>query len=71
MTVNLAKLVVGCGNCSGKKVGKFRKSGLTPVAASCIYAPLVDARNTNLECYIADAKMVDECNFFILEVVKA
>jgi flavin reductase (DIM6/NTAB) family NADH-FMN oxidoreductase RutF len=70
-TVELAEKVVGCGNTSGRRVDKFRKFGLTQVAASRVTAPLIDECYANLECTILDAKMVAKYNFFILEVVKA
>ena len=70
-TLALARKVVGCGNCSGRKVDKFEKFALTPVAASCVKAPLIDECYANLECKLADTKMVAKYNLFILEVVKA
>jgi flavin reductase (DIM6/NTAB) family NADH-FMN oxidoreductase RutF len=70
-TFELAKQVVGCGNCSGREVDKFKKFRLTPITASCVHAPLIDECYANLECKVADAKMVNKYNFFILEVVKA
>ncbi len=70
-TVELAEKVVGCGNTSGRTVDKFEAFGLTPVAASCIKAPLVAECYANLECKVADGKMVAKYNFFILEVLKA
>jgi flavin reductase (DIM6/NTAB) family NADH-FMN oxidoreductase RutF len=70
-TVELAKKVVGCGNCSGRKVDKFKKFSLTPVTASYVQAPLIDECYANLECKVVDGKMVSKYNLFILEVVKA
>ncbi len=70
-TVELAEKVVGCGNCSGRRVDKFKKFGLTPVVASVVSAPLIDECYASLECRIADDAMVDKYNFFVLEVVKA
>ncbi len=70
-TVELAEKVVGCGNCSGRRVDKFKKFGLTPVVASVVSAPLIDECYASLECRIADDSMVDKYNFFVLEVVKA
>ena len=70
-TVELAKKVVGVGNTSGRKIDKFETFGLTPVEASCVKAPLIDECYANLECKIADGKMVNKYNFFILEVLKA
>lgn len=70
-TLALAKKVVGVGNTSGAKVDKFKKFGLTPVAASHVKAPLIDECYANLECKIADGKLVAKYNFFILEVLQA
>jgi flavin reductase (DIM6/NTAB) family NADH-FMN oxidoreductase RutF len=70
-TLELSKKVVGCGNTSGRTVDKFKEFGLTPVAASCINAPLIDECYVNLECRVIDDKMVPQYNFFILEVIKA
>jgi flavin reductase (DIM6/NTAB) family NADH-FMN oxidoreductase RutF len=70
-TVELAKQVVGVGNCSGREVDKFETFGLTPKPASMVRAPLIDECFANLECKIADTRMVNKYNMFILEVVKA
>jgi flavin reductase (DIM6/NTAB) family NADH-FMN oxidoreductase RutF len=70
-TLDLAEKVVGCGNTSGRKIDKFKRFDLTPVAASCVRAPLIEECYANLECKIADGKMVAKYNLFILEVLKA
>ena len=70
-TVELAKKVVGCGNTSGRSVDKFKKFGLTPSAAACVRAPLIDECYANLECKVIDAKLALKYNIFICEVVKA
>lgn len=70
-TVALAKKVVGVGNCSGRKVDKFKKFGFTPSAASSVQAPLIAKCYANFECRVADMKMVAKYNFFVLEVLKA
>lgn len=70
-TVGLAKQVIAIGNCSGRKVDKFARTGLTPVAASLVQAPLIAECYANLECRVADTRLVNSYNFFILEVVKA
>lgn len=69
--VELAKQVVGVGNCSGKKMDKFRKFKLTPQPASQVTPPLIAECYANLECRVADTRMVNKYNFFVLEVVKA
>jgi flavin reductase (DIM6/NTAB) family NADH-FMN oxidoreductase RutF len=70
-TVGLAKKVVGCGNTSGRTVDKFRKFGLTPVAAAHVGAPLIDECHANLECKVVDTRMAAKYNLFVLEVMKA
>ena len=70
-TVDIAKQVVGIGNCSGKKVDKFTKFKLTPQPAAQVEPPLIAECYANLECKVADTRMVNRYNFFVLEVVKA
>jgi flavin reductase (DIM6/NTAB) family NADH-FMN oxidoreductase RutF len=70
-TVELAAKVVACGNVSGRRVDKFTTVGLTPLAASRVQAPLIAECYVNLECRVADARMVTRYNMFVLEVVKA
>jgi len=70
-TVELAKQVVGIGNCSGKKVDKFQKFKLTPLPASQVSPPLIAECYASLECRVADSRLVNKYNFFVLEVVKA
>jgi flavin reductase (DIM6/NTAB) family NADH-FMN oxidoreductase RutF len=70
-TLELAKQVVGIGNCSGTEADKFARFGLTPVAAAEVQAPLIGECYASLECKLADSRLVNRYNFFILEVVKA
>jgi flavin reductase (DIM6/NTAB) family NADH-FMN oxidoreductase RutF len=70
-TVELAAQVVGCGNTSGRKLDKFKRFGLTPVAASLVQAPLIDECYAALECRLADTRLVAKYCFFILEVQQA
>jgi len=70
-TVELAQQVVACGNSSGRKVDKFEAFDLTPVAATCVKPPLIGECYANLECRVADSRMVNKYNFFVLEVLKA
>jgi flavin reductase (DIM6/NTAB) family NADH-FMN oxidoreductase RutF len=70
-TVEIARKAVSCGNVSGRKVDKFGRFGLTPLPASNVEAPLVKECYANLECRVADARMVEKYNFFVLRVVKA
>ncbi len=70
-TLELAKQVVGIGNCSGAEVDKFARFGLTPVAASVVQAPLIEECYASIECRIADTRLVNRYNFFILEGIGA
>src|SRR5574340_1030222 len=70
-SAELAKQVVGVGNCSGNKVDKFAKFKLTPEPASLVPPPLIAECHANLECRVADTRMVNKYSFFVLEVVKA
>lgn len=70
-TVDLISATVRCGNCSGREVDKFSRFGLTPVAAEQVDAPLIAECPVNLECRVADTRMVAKYSFFVLEVVQA
>jgi flavin reductase (DIM6/NTAB) family NADH-FMN oxidoreductase RutF len=70
-TDDLAKTVVGIGNCSGADVDKFAKFKLTAVPAERVKAPLIKECYASFECRLADARLVRRYNFFIFEVVKA
>jgi flavin reductase (DIM6/NTAB) family NADH-FMN oxidoreductase RutF len=70
-TVEIAEKVVGCGNSSGRDTDKFEKFRLTPRPAAHIGAPLIEECFANLECRVADTKMVSRYCFFVLEVIKA
>ena len=70
-TAELLRKVVDCGNHSGERVDKFKLFGLTPEAASQVKAPLIAECHASLECKVADRKMVNRYNFFVLEVVQA
>ena len=53
----------GVGNCSGKKVDKFKKFKLTPLPASQVAPPLIAECYANLECRVADSRVVNKYNF--------
>jgi len=70
-TADLARAVVGCGNVSGRSVDKFAKFGLTAVASARVAVPRVEECYANLECRIADSRMVAKYGLFVLEVLAA
>jgi flavin reductase (DIM6/NTAB) family NADH-FMN oxidoreductase RutF len=69
--LELARKVVGIGNCSGRDVDKFKKFALTPMPAARVAPPLVAECFANLECKVIDTRMVNRYNLFILETLKA
>jgi len=70
-TVEIASAVVGCGNTSGRKIDKFTKFGLTPVKAATVEPPLIAECYANFECRVADTRLRNRYNFFVLEVLRA
>ena len=70
-TAGLAAQVVACGNSSGRRVDKFAAFGLTAAPAKLVGAPLVAECWANLECRVADTRLMNRYNFFVLQVVKA
>lgn len=70
-TVDLAGQVVGCGNTHAPEVDKFKRFGLTPVAARKVKAPLIDECFANLECRVEDDSLVERYGLFVLRVLKA
>jgi flavin reductase (DIM6/NTAB) family NADH-FMN oxidoreductase RutF len=70
-SVEIASKVVQVGNSSGRDIDKFEAFGLTQVPAQRVTPPLIHECFANLECKVADSRMVSKYNLFILEVVKA
>ncbi len=70
-TVALARKVVQVGNTSGRDIDKFKRFGLTPVPAESVGSPLIAECFANLECVVADTRLVKSYDLFVLEVVKA
>lgn len=70
-SADLARAVVGCGNCSGADTDKFAAFGLTPEPASLVAAPLIAECHASLECKVADTRLANRYGFIVLEVVKA
>ena len=70
-SLKLAPQVVQVGNSSGRDIDKFEAFGLTPVPAQRVTPPLVAECFANLECQVADTRLVNKYNLFVLEVLKA
>lgn len=69
--LHLARQVVEVGNCSGRDVNKFEAFKLTPMPAERVGPPLVAECFANLECKVANTRLVKMYNLFVLVVVKA
>jgi flavin reductase (DIM6/NTAB) family NADH-FMN oxidoreductase RutF len=67
----MADRVVQIGNCSGREVDKFATFALATKTAERVAAPLLAECFANLECRVAEKRLVDKYNLFILEVVNA
>jgi flavin reductase (DIM6/NTAB) family NADH-FMN oxidoreductase RutF len=70
-SVELVEAVVRIGNSTGGRLDKFKKFGLTPVAADKVSAPLIGECYANFECRLADSRLIGKYGLFIWEVVKA
>ncbi|MCG9967174.1 flavin reductase family protein [Pelotomaculum terephthalicicum JT] len=64
-----AKLVDYCGKVSGSKVDKFKETGLTPVPAAHVKAPLIAECPVNLECKVRQVVALGSHDVFIADVL--
>ena len=58
-----------CGVRSGKKYNKFMETGLTPVRASKVNAPMIEESPVNLECKVTQVIPMGSHDLFLAEVV--
>jgi flavin reductase (DIM6/NTAB) family NADH-FMN oxidoreductase RutF len=68
-TVDLIDAVVGIGTCSGARLDKFAKFGLTPVKARRVRSPLIRECLANIECRVID--IVTRHSIVVLQGVAA
>jgi flavin reductase (DIM6/NTAB) family NADH-FMN oxidoreductase RutF len=66
---NLAKIVDYCGIVSGKNVNKFEETGLTPIPATVVKAPLIKECAVNIECRVKDILNYGSHDIFVGEIV--
>lgn len=64
-----ARITDRCGLVSGRDVDKFKETGLTPVPASQVKAPLIKEFPINLECRVVEVVKLPTHDMFIGEVL--
>ncbi|HEY0267708.1 MAG TPA: flavin reductase family protein [Methyloradius sp.] len=70
-TADIAKIVIGIGNCHGVGIDKFEKFSLTATKAKEVSAPLIAECYASFECKLIDDTLIDKYSLFVFEVVKA
>jgi flavin reductase (DIM6/NTAB) family NADH-FMN oxidoreductase RutF len=68
-TKDLLEAADWCGVKSGKDFNKFKKTGLTPVHAQIVKAPLIAESPLNIECKVKNIVPLGSHDMFISEVV--
>ena len=68
---DLLQKVHGCGTVSGRKVNKFGRFGLTPIAGATVQAPLIEECIGHLECTLVASHTVGDHTLFVGEVLSA
>lgn len=68
-TEDIREQVWFCGQTSGRDVDKFVESGLTPLPASVVQAPLIAECPVNIECRVIDIQVIGDHDLFLGEVV--
>ncbi len=66
---DLAEATLYCGTHSGRDVDKFRQTGLTPLPAKYVRAPLVKECVANLECRLAGKLESGDHTIFVGEIL--
>ena len=69
VTDKLAACTDWCGVKSGKDINKFHKTGLTPVPASQVKAPLILESPINIECKVKQIIPLGSHDMFLSEIV--
>ena len=65
----LAPFADWCGVRSGRKYNKFLETGLTPVRAAQVNAPMIGESPVNLECKVTQIIPIGSHDLFLAEVV--
>jgi flavin reductase (DIM6/NTAB) family NADH-FMN oxidoreductase RutF len=68
---DMLETVVDIGNVSGADVDKWQRFGLTPAPAAAVRPPLVTECFANVECTVADDRLVDEYDLWLMRIERA
>jgi flavin reductase (DIM6/NTAB) family NADH-FMN oxidoreductase RutF len=68
-TAAQARIVDHCGMVSGREVDKFKETGLTPVPATHVKAPLIAECPVNIECRVKQVIPLGSHDVFVGEVL--
>jgi flavin reductase (DIM6/NTAB) family NADH-FMN oxidoreductase RutF len=68
-TEKLAYATDWCGCHSGKKYNKWKETGLTPLAAKIVKAPVIAEAPVNIECEVRDIIELGTHHMFVSDVV--
>ena len=70
-TVEIVKETLACGKTSGKNHDKFSETGLTPMPAKKVKAPIIKECLAHLECKLHSQFKTGDHTIFVGEVVEA
>jgi len=70
-TADILKEVDFCGYTTGRKVDKFQKTGLTPIPARLISAPLIKKCPVRLECKLKEIIEFSDHDLIVGEVIES
>lgn len=70
-TMEIVEEIHYCGRKSGRNVEKFKETGLTPLPAEKVRAPLIKECPANLECKLVSKLTTGDHTIFVGEVVVA
>jgi flavin reductase (DIM6/NTAB) family NADH-FMN oxidoreductase RutF len=70
-TMEIVDKVLFCGRNSGRTLDKFERTGLTPIPATKIQAPLIKECVANFECQVMDTQKYGDHTLFVGKVVAA
>lgn len=68
-TEKLAFATDYCGVKSGRDIDKWKETGLTPIPASVVKAPLIAESPVSIECRVTEVKELGSHHMFLAEVV--